>query len=722
MIKNLKQAFLFTFLLCNLFPLFGQNADANFGIQGMTATAFNSTDDMRCVSARQTDGKTVVAGFVSGTSEIAVTRYLSNGQLDLTFSDDGKFTTPIVFSTISAPQLDINILANGRILVMISNANDRFYLYRLTNSGALDPTFSGVGFKSFLSTQFPVTTIRNLVRMKVQLDGKILIAGKGKVSATLDGFLVARILADGSAPDNLFSGDGVALVDPFLFGSEARDLIIQSNGAILVGGSVRTSAVSGNFFGVLQLTASGLPTNLNGNSSSSAYFTSGDFKRFALQADGKILLAGEYSSGASLRLQRLLANFTVDNTFGTSGYASVNWGTISGDNNKLTGFITLTNGKIVVAGTLYRATGNQVRMTQLNSDGTPVLTFGTQGTTSGFFGAGSVQCNSFDLLPDGTVILTGSRKISTLFDQVITRWYLQCTRFIVINKLLCGGEVYTFKNQTFSQTGTYQIITSNGSCDSSFTLNITKYPLSLPSVSISTNFPMPLCGGSPVTFVANVDFGGTNPTYKWKKDINTIVATTPTYTTNSSLLDGSMISLSITSNQPCAVSTNANSNFIEVTTLPAPVLTITQSNGQLTCTFLDGVLYQWVRCLGSNYEPVGGATGQNFSPSQNGSFAVEVTSGNCVTRSNCVPFTFTENNRLIGNPADVLYPNPAGNSFKPGFLVDKTTDFQILNATGSRILSGRLLPGQEEIDVQNLPAGLYTLWTNQTGFRKFVKD
>jgi len=701
----MKYVFQILILFCTFLSGFAQNADPNFGTNGLTTTAFSSTDDMATVSALQPDGKMVVAGFVHGSSQLAVARYLSNGQLDQAFSGDGKITTPVTFAAGAFPQLDIALLSNGKILVMLSNYGDRFYLYRLTSAGALDLTFLNNGFTYFDANGFPGTTIRTIYRMKVQSDGKILVAGKGKMTNNTDGCLVARILSNGYTLDNTFSGDGVTVIDPYQYGSEARDILIQNNGGILVGGSMRPGSGAPYSFGVAQLTSTGQTANLPGSSYSAAAFASGDFRKFVQQTDGKTIIAGEYAAGANIRLTRLLSNFTLDNNFGSLGYAGINWGSSANDLNAVKGISILTNGNILVAGTLYRSSGNLVRITQLNPDGTPLLTFGNQGTLSGVFGTGSVLCNSLQLLPDGSVTLTGSKKNGTQHDMAITRWFLKCIRFRTINKTLCGSEIFYFNNQPYSQAGTFYATVSYGSCDSSYTLNITSSPDVEPAVSITSASSMPVCAGSQVTFQSTVQNGGTNPVYAWKKDFTVTVATTPTYTANANTINGSQISLTITSNHPCASTLFAGSNTIDVTTTPAPVATVTQSNNQVSCPSTAGAQYQWLDCNNGN-APVSGATTRNFSPGQNGSYAVRVTKGNCVTTSACFSFIFTSNSELISENPDGIFPNPASETIRINGG-DEIFQVRITDLQGKEMYRDPAFLSFRDIDVRSFSKGVY---------------
>src|SRR3954467_15345076 len=71
--------------------------DTNFGTGGKVITDFFGTSDSAYAVAIQSDGKIVAAGInddgPSNRLDFALSRYSSNGSLDLSFDTDGKVTT-----------------------------------------------------------------------------------------------------------------------------------------------------------------------------------------------------------------------------------------------------------------------------------------------------------------------------------------------------------------------------------------------------------------------------------------------------------------------------------------------------------------------------------------------------------------------------------------------------------------------------------------------------
>ena len=99
-----------------------------------------------------------------------------------------------------------------------------------------------------------------------------------------------------------------------------------------------------------------------------------------------------------------------------------------------------------------------------------------------------------------------------------------------------------------------------------------------PEVSIQQNPPGAICMGTSVTFTAIPTFGGTNPVYQWQLNGVNVGANSNTYT-NSSLVTGDVITVSLVSNSVCVNNFNAVSPPVVMVVNPnaAPLVTIVQN-------------------------------------------------------------------------------------------------------------------------------------------------
>ncbi len=130
--------------------------------------------------------------------------------------------------------------------------------------------------------------------------------------------------------------------------------------------------------------------------------------------------------------------------------------------------------------------------------------------------------------------------------------------------------------------------------------------------------------------------------------------------------------------------------------------TTTANDFTITANESNADSYQWVDCNNGN-TPISGETNASFTASINGSYAVEVTIGNCTETSGCETFTTIGIDELPDENL-IVYPNPT-NDF---LYVDSEVNFQelrVLDLTGKviRIVSNSF------IDVSQFATGSYIL-------------
>jgi len=132
----------------------------------------------------------------------------------------------------------------------------------------------------------------------------------------------------------------------------------------------------------------------------------------------------------------------------------------------------------------------------------------------------------------------------------------------------------------------------------------------------------------------------------------------------------------------------------------------TNLNGQLTCStpFISGATYQWLYC--PDYTPIPGATSSGYIPSQNGNYAVIVTTACGSDTSECL----IENGLLQSNFGSLvqLNPNPTSQEFNlevPAELVNAS--FAIYDCTGRVLMEGRVFSKIQTINIEEFAAGTY---------------
>jgi uncharacterized delta-60 repeat protein len=227
--------------------------DATFGTGGKVTTGFfgilsQPYDERSHGVAIKPDGKIVVAGVSNvGSNQFALACYNSDGTLDTAFNPSifpqlqGRVTTTIGSGSDCAANC-VAVQGDGKI-VAAGNANngsnDDFALARYNADGSLDTTF-GTGGK--VTTDFGGDDA--VLSLVLQADGKIVVAGEANIGAPTY-FALARYNANGTL-DATFGTGGKATTT---IGSTAiaHGVALQADGKIVVAGESTVGTPGSNF-------------------------------------------------------------------------------------------------------------------------------------------------------------------------------------------------------------------------------------------------------------------------------------------------------------------------------------------------------------------------------------------------------------------------------------------------------------------------------------------
>ncbi len=144
-----------------------------------------------------------------------------------------------------------------------------------------------------------------------------------------------------------------------------------------------------------------------------------------------------------------------------------------------------------------------------------------------------------------------------------------------VNGTPVGTNSPTFSSSTLVSTDIVSVeLTSNALCTSTNTalsnnITMTVNPLIAPSVTIAANTPSPICAGTSVTFTATPTNGGAAPSYAWFINATPAGTNSATFTTTT-LANGDVVSVQMTSNAVCPSPTTVTSNTIAYTVTAAP--------------------------------------------------------------------------------------------------------------------------------------------------------
>jgi uncharacterized delta-60 repeat protein len=293
------------------------------------------------------------------------------GSLDLSFnnSDIGNLNGNGDLNKVYS----IKLQNDGKIIV--GSRSGRYNgtmhggVYRLNSDGKLDTSFN--------LTQFNTTNpyFSFIQAILIQNDGKILIGGRIFFNNETTSKNIVRLNIDGSIDTSFNSSYNTSSVGEIVF------IEPQSNGKVIVGTRYK----------ILRLNQDGsIDTTFNIGSGANQ-----PIRTISLQADGKILIGGDFTSYngiSSNRIIRLNNDGDIDTSF--------NLGT--GANNRINAITLQTDGKILIGGIFTSFNNvNSNRIVRLNNDGLldPTFTIGT-GTNSGI--------NTITIQTDGQILIGGS--------------------------------------------------------------------------------------------------------------------------------------------------------------------------------------------------------------------------------------------------------------------------------------------------------------------------
>lgn len=199
------------------------------------------------------------------------------------------------------------------------DGGSRFAVARVNSDGTLDQSFGATG-----TTSFKIDILESSsqgTRVVVQPNGKIVVFGYVDLPDSVTRFAVARLNTDGSL-DNTFGGQ-TGTVSVEINGSNnahCNSGAVQADGKIVLAGTVDVG--SSKFFGAVRLNSDGtLDTSFNSNGTQPGIaltaidnsVVDNDCVTMTLDKDEKIILAGYTFDGNDLK-KFAVARFNTDGT------------------------------------------------------------------------------------------------------------------------------------------------------------------------------------------------------------------------------------------------------------------------------------------------------------------------------------------------------------------------------------------------------------------------
>jgi uncharacterized delta-60 repeat protein len=263
--------------------------------------------------------------------------------------------------------------------------------------GDLDMTFGNGGIVITGNSFNPALNVAK--GMAIQPDGKIVVVGEGSLGTFNWDFGVVRYNTNGTL-DTSFGGSGIVVIQLTVNYDGAEAVAIQPDGKIVVVGSHYNCFCIDSSFAVLRFNPNGtLDTSFNGTGRIiTSVNSSRDYAHsVAIQADGKIVVAGSSGANDDFALVRYNPNGSLDTTFNATGKVITPVGGGAGS------VVIQSDGKIIAAGN----SGN-FTLVRYNPNGSLDSTFNGTGIVTTSVGDSNSGASSVAIQTDGKIVAVGS--------------------------------------------------------------------------------------------------------------------------------------------------------------------------------------------------------------------------------------------------------------------------------------------------------------------------
>ena len=322
-------------------------------------------------AALQDDGKAIITGnftFINGVSVNRIARLDTVGNMDITFNTASGANNYIYTAAL---QNDGKIIIGGNFTSHNGKLPD--HISRLNNDGTLDPSFNGTTGAN-----------DNVNAITGQTDGKLIVAGNFSFYNTASAFYITRLNENGA-------------IDPAFAKSKGTDgpinaIAIAKDGKILIGGKfeyyngrqsrniacIKPDGTSDSTFNTVKPGASG------------------EVNAIAIQNDGKIILGGTfglYNGTVCYNIVRIKPDGLMDLTY---------IGIAKGTNGTVNAMAMQGDGKLIIAGSFTSFNGTTRNgIARINTDGTIDATFNPNA------GSGGKLIRKIVIQADGKIIIAG---------------------------------------------------------------------------------------------------------------------------------------------------------------------------------------------------------------------------------------------------------------------------------------------------------------------------
>ena len=280
---------------------------------------------------------------------------------------------------------------------------------------------------------------------------------------------------------------------------------------------------------------------------------------------------------------------------------------------------------------------------------------------------------------------------------------------------ICQGQTYSFGNQTLNAAGSYSEVFSNSDgCDSLVNLSLTILP------TYSLNQSITLCDGESLQ-IGNSNYtqsgnyqtiltsqGGCDSTIYTQLTIVNPVLTSEQQTICEGdyfVYNGDTLTSEADYEYMYQAQNGCDSTHIVQLTIENALTPIIAQVDGLLSTSTVGDNFQWIDCNGNL--PITGALSNEFTPINDGDYAVEVTNNQCTWLSDCYTFSTVSLPQNNDDEIYFVYPNPASTFLTLDAPQGKNiTSISLMDQLG-RVLE--VMSNTTTFDLLNMESGVYFL-------------
>jgi uncharacterized delta-60 repeat protein len=277
-----------------------------------TATTNVSSVQINCLSGFG------IGGSLSGLPAATTVTLTNNGGDPLVLSANGAFAfslpvTSYAVAVQTQPSGATCRVTNG---VGTATAPVSSVLVACVLSGTLDTSFNGTGFFTLAPTGFH----NEWFDMTINPDDSQVFVGRNQVGGADEDWAIVKLTAGGQLDSSFGTGGSVGISRGSAIGEAARAIVRVGTGYV-IGGTFREA--SGFDVGVQKLTLAGALDNTFGtNGRVSVDFGNNDYLRqLVIDSSGRMVIAGSTGDGtnAQVLIARLTPTGALDTSFGTGG-------------------------------------------------------------------------------------------------------------------------------------------------------------------------------------------------------------------------------------------------------------------------------------------------------------------------------------------------------------------------------------------------------------------